>query len=90
MSNPRSSKRDIDRAKRERAAQKRQRRQGASDDAAPGLAQEGSATASTSARSEEAILEALRQLHARYEAEALSFDEFDAAKSELLDQLAQQ
>jgi hypothetical protein len=84
VSPARSSKRDIDRAKKERAELKRQRRQHAPEEAATGPADESA----TGELSEQDVLDALDRLHARYAADEVSFDEFETSKTDLLNQLA--
>jgi hypothetical protein len=83
LSPARSSKRDIDRAKKERAELKRQRRQHAPEETATGAIDEPS----TGELSEQDVLDALDRLHARYAADEVSFDEFETSKTELLSQL---
>jgi hypothetical protein len=88
LANPRSNKRDIARAREEKAALKRSRRQHSETEAV-----DPAATSPPSppvpATSERNVLDALDALHRRFAAGDLSFDEFDARKMELLDRLAQ-
>jgi hypothetical protein len=80
MSSARSAKRDIEKARQERAAAKRERRQGAatavSDEAEP-----------EETRSHDEILAALAVLHERFEGGSLTFDEFEEEKAELMGSL---
>ncbi len=82
MGNARSTKRDIERARLEKAAAKRERREGRSVmEAAP-------ATEVIGAReSQEEILAALAVLHERFERGSVTFDDFEADKSELMRRL---
>ncbi len=84
MANARSRKREIDKAKREKAAVKRERRQGPAPEG-----EEGEATdVPTVARpSDDELLDALQVLHQRYDAEAIDFEEFETARAELLSRL---
>ncbi|HTN79258.1 MAG TPA: hypothetical protein VMK16_06275 [Acidimicrobiales bacterium] len=83
MANPSRMKREIDKAKKERAAEKRERRQRAAD-AEPGSA---TATTETSALPNDEVLDQLERIHAQFAAEEIDFDEFERAKELLLAQL---
>lgn len=78
MSSARSAKRDIEKARQEKAAAKRERRQGgvatSPDDAVEPQEQ----------RSQEEILAVLATLHERFEGGSLTFDEFEEQKAELM------
>jgi hypothetical protein len=90
MGNPARSKRDRERAKQEKAAQKRARRQGGGtpDDTADTIF-DGAATAPDGPRrSQDEVLADLAQLHRRFDDEQIGFDEFESAKAALLAQLA--
>lgn len=82
MAGPRSSKRDIDRAKREKQAAKREKRaQGAGpEDATADGPVDGP-------MAESDVLQALADLHARFEAKQLDFDAYEEAKADLLGRL---
>jgi hypothetical protein len=80
MSRPRTGKRDIDQAKRERAARKRERRALTSDDVAE-------APGHPDGASEQEVLRALADLQARFESEELTFEGYEARKAALLEQL---
>lgn len=84
MPKPRSTKRDIDRAKRERAEAKREKRQADK----PGETSEDPDRASDEAMPEQEVLAALDELHGRFDAGDLDFDEFSVRKADLLNQLA--
>jgi hypothetical protein len=86
LANPRSNKRDIAQAKREKAALKRTRRQHSDAESVDSPASRGAAAAPGS--SEGDVLDALGVLHGRFAAGDVSFDEFEALKVELLDRLA--
>jgi hypothetical protein len=77
VAKPRSMKRDIDKAKREKAAEKRERRQRPADD--------GAATGEVRPPVDEGeVLAQLGALHARFEAEEIDFEEFEQQKGELM------
>jgi hypothetical protein len=83
-------KREIDKAKKERAAEKRQRRErsGAPDD---GVTSEDGATVASprpSGSTNEELLLRLEKIHAQFAAEELDFEEFERAKDALIAQLA--
>ena len=84
MANPRSTKRDIDKAKRERAAEKRERRQ--SPKPAPDAS--GVPVAPPPSATNDDVLLELAELHARFEADGVDFDDFERAKAALLARLA--
>lgn len=78
MSSARSAKRDIEKARQEKAAAKRERRQGGvatSPDDAVELPEH---------RSQEEILAVLASVHERFEGGSLTFDEFEEEKAELM------
>lgn len=78
MAGPKSTKRDIERAKRARAAAKRDRREQRGDEPAD----EGAR--GSSGFSEGQLLEQLRVLHERFEAKAIDFETFEAQRDELI------
>ena len=84
MANPSRMKRDIDKAKKEKAAEKRERRQrsGETDDAV------ATAEPTTGSTSNDALLSQLEQIHVQFAAEELDFEEFERAKEALIAQLA--
>ncbi len=79
------AKRDREKVKRERAAQKRDKRQGVSE---PGDSSEDeSPVAPRVRRSQSEVLEELQLLHQRFEAKAIDFEDFEILKNELMGQL---
>lgn len=80
MSRPKSHKRDREKARKERAeikaARRVERRSVAEQDAAP-----------VTEADQADVLVALAELHRRFAAEEIEFEEFDAAKRELTQQL---
>jgi hypothetical protein len=85
----RSSKRDIDRAKKERATLKRERRQQPQSEwHGPTVDEASWASSAPPPMSEGDVLEALNLLHIRFDAGELGFDQFEASKIELLQRLA--
>ena len=88
MANARSSKRDIDRVKKERAALKRERRQQSQGESHDSTAVEVSCASSGGAMSEGDVLKALNLLHVRFDDGEVSFGEFEALKIELFQRLA--
>jgi hypothetical protein len=87
LANAGSNKRDIARAKQEKAALKRSRRQHSDTDAAE-CAVAGQPSASVPATSERDVIAALDSLHRRFAVGGIGFDEFETRKTELLDRLA--
>ena len=86
MANARTRKREIDKAKRERAANKREKRQERlTEDEAAGA--DATAGQTSSPPNEGGVLAALEALHQRYDAEQISFEEFEEARTELLSRL---
>jgi hypothetical protein len=86
VANPRSSKRDIAQAKRERSALKRERRQNGERSVGHGDPPPAGGS-STPPLSEAELLGALDVLHGQFENGEVGFDEFEARKAELLDRL---
>jgi len=83
MANPSRMKRDIDKAKRDRADEKRERRQRHADaDAGAAVAPGAPAVAN------DELLRRLEHLHAQFDADEIGFEEFERAKDALLAQLA--
>ena len=85
MANPSRMKREINKAKKERAAEKRERRQRTAD-SEPGDA--SSAVALHKTASDDKVIGQLERVHAQFAAEEIDFDEFERAKGALLAQLA--
>jgi hypothetical protein len=82
MGNARSTKRDIERARLERAAAKRERRQTrAPVDHAPTADRIGAS------ESQDEVLAALAALHESFARGALQFAEFEAGKIDLMERL---
>jgi hypothetical protein len=88
VANARGSKRDIDRAKKEKAALKRDRRQHPDGGSSDSTATEALAETSLTSKSEGELLEALDRLHGRFDAGKAGFAQFEADKADLLAQLA--
>jgi hypothetical protein len=88
VANARSSKRDIDRVKKERAALKRERRRQPDSDPPDSTDTDTVSVSPVPPPPERDLLDALDLLHARFEAGHVGFDEFEALKIELLDRLA--
>ncbi len=81
MSQARFQKRDRDKAQKEKAAAKRAKRAERSDMVADPEA------GAPPAHSEETVLAELAALHAAFDAESMSFDDFEQAKAILLERL---
>ena len=86
MANARTRKREIGKAKRERAANKREKRQErlTEEEAAAAEAANGQVAGQPN---EGGVLAALEALHQRYDAEQISFEDFEEARAELLSRL---
>ncbi len=82
MSQARFQKRDRDKAQKEKAAAKRAKRAERSE--APGTDTD---SVGPPAHSEETVLAELAALHAAFDAESMSFDDFEQAKAILLERL---
>jgi hypothetical protein len=89
VAKPRSNKRDIDRAKKERAALKRERRQQPDGDSLYSTAADPAGVEAVPPASERDVLDALDVLHERFDAGEVGFDEFEALKLDLLNRLAE-
>ena len=85
MANPSRMKREIDKAKKEKAAEKRERRQrtGDADQADAGTTPDGHMSVST-----DELLGQLERIHAQFANEEIDFEEFERAKDALIAQLA--
>jgi len=81
MPSPRSSKRQLEKARQEKAAMKREKRQskGQGDDVATDGDEEP-----TREVSQDQVLADLAALHASFADESISFDDFEERKGELL------
>ena len=77
------AKRDREKAKREKAALKRDKRL----NGGPGEEPDDVESSSLPRRSQDEVLAELQQLHQRFEAEAVSFDDFEVLKAQLMSQL---
>jgi hypothetical protein len=84
MANPSRMKREIDKAKKEKAAEKRERRQ-KTGDAEPG---EASLTPPDASVPTDELLGQLERIHAQFANDEIDFEEFEAAKDALIAQLA--
>ncbi len=84
MANPSRMKREIDKAKKEKAAEKRERRQ-RTGDAEPG---EASTTPPDASVPTDELLGQLERIHAQFANDEIDFEEFEAAKDALIAQLA--
>src|SRR5215216_2828681 len=81
VSSSRSSKRDIEKARQEKAASKRQRRQTGGQDFPDPPELDGHQVAN---RPQVEVLAALAALHERFESGRMSFSDFESDKSELM------
>lgn len=88
MATQRSSfeKRERDRAKKAKAAAKREKRLEKGTDEAEG--EEGAAAPSTDASSSEEILEQVAVLHQQFDDGEIEFEEFEERKADLMSRLA--
>jgi hypothetical protein len=79
VSKARSTKRDVDQQKKERAARKRERRAAGHEgaDLAPSIV-------AAPAVPEQEVLARLDELHARFEADEVDFTDYEHAKDELI------
>lgn len=80
MSRERSTKRGVEAAKRDKAARKQERKTMRSEGGEDGDAVAGGDPVS--------VMESLRLLHERFEAGGMEFEDFEAAKQELLARLS--
>ena len=85
MANPSRMKREIDKAKKEKAAEKRERRQRTAD-AEQGEA--GTGPADDASVPTDELLGQLERIHAQFANEEIDFEEFERAKEALIAQLA--
>jgi len=84
MANPSRMKREIDKAKKERAAEKRERRQRTAD-AEPGEA--STTLADDKSVPNDEVIGQLERVHERFAAQEIEFEEFERVKAALLAQL---
>ena len=82
-----SNKRDIDQAKRERAALKRERRLHANEDRSAPTPPEAACASSVPPIPEREVLDALALLHERFDAGELGFEELEARRADLVNLL---
>lgn len=86
MSAPRYQKRQLELARQERAAAKRERRRARrADEAKPDAASPPDGDASQ--LTETQVLEALAELHRQYDAELITLDELESSRAEVLQHL---
>jgi hypothetical protein len=83
MSQARFQKMQREKARREKAAEKKERKAIRADEAAAAAAEGGEATGDQST-----VLTELAALHEQFEAGTIEFEEFEERKSELLGRLA--
>jgi hypothetical protein len=90
MANPSRMKREIDKAKKERAAEKRERRQraGTGDTDAVTLEGGSSPAPAPSPMPNDEVLRRLEELHVQFDADELDFEAFERQRDALLAQLA--
>ena len=79
MANPSRMKRDIDKAKRDRADEKRERRQRHADSDATAAVAVGAPTVAN-----DELLSRLEQVHEQFDAHKIGFEEFERTKDALL------
>ena len=85
MANPSRMKREIDKAKKEKAAEKRERRQRTGD------VEQGEASATPDGHASvptDELLGQLERIHAQFANDEIDFEEFERAKDALIAQLA--
>ena len=87
MANARSRKREIDKAKREKAQLKRDRQRNPQPEADVDPEAAAEVEPAGAPRTEEELLADLQALHQQFDDGDLSFDDFDEAKAALLAQL---
>ena len=89
MANARTRKLELERAKRTKAAQKRERRQdkATEDEAAAAAAAEDPTTTEQNPQSDVEVLTSLRLLHERFADGEMAFDDFEEAKTDLMQKL---
>jgi hypothetical protein len=86
MASPRGQKRDLERARQERQARKRARRQ-SKGEAAPTDVEGDDEVVHDADYSEADVLAQLDELHRRHAAEEIGDDEFETARDDLLRRL---
>lgn len=89
MANARTRKLELERAKRTKAAQKRERRQdkATEDEAAAIAAAEDPTAAEQNPQSDVEVLTSLQLLHERFADGEMAFDDFEEAKNDLMQKL---
>lgn len=88
MANARTRKLELERAKRTKAAQKRERRQDkATEDEAAAAAEAESPATELHPESDVEVLTSLRLLHERFADGEMAFDDFELAKTDLMQKL---
>jgi hypothetical protein len=89
MANARTRKLELERAKRTKAAQKRERRQdkATEDEAAAAAAAEDPTTTEPDPQSDVEVLTSLQLLHERFADGEMAFDDFEEAKNDLMQKL---
>jgi len=88
VARPPSLKRDIDKAKKEKAALKRERRQRPAGDKAETADDAGAVQEVRVAAPPDEVIARLGELHVRFEAEEIDFVEYEQVKGELIALLA--
>lgn len=83
---PTHGKRERDRAKKAKAQAKRDRRHGVDGGPEDEVAEDGAAAAARPV-DQAAVIARLEELHRRYDADEIDFDEFEEARAELLTRL---
>jgi hypothetical protein len=87
MSKVHIAKRDIDKAKRAKAAEKRQRRQSGGAAASPERAPASVPSSTNGFLSDRELLARVEEAHAQLESGAIDHDQFDEIKADLLSRL---
>ncbi len=82
MANPRSSKRQLEKDRREKAAAKRERRRTRAETDHP-----DDVTVETDDRSQQQLLDELAALHERHARDGLTLEEFEARKNDLVSRI---
>ena len=83
---PTHGKRERDRAKKAKAAGKRERRQGPDELGGEGV-EDGAVAVVGGPVDQAQVISRLEELHRRYDAEEIDFDTFEEARTELLSRL---
>jgi hypothetical protein len=88
MSSAARAKRDRERVKAEKAVKKKEDREASALAAAEEAAANADRPDTGAKMSQEELIAALAALHEKFEREAISFEDFDAAKQALIEQIA--